>query len=211
MQLLYATSNDSKICNMLYRLKGYEIELVTPKEIGIHIDVEENGTTPIENARLKAKAYSEKIGIPTLAADSGLYIDAISENDQPGLYVRRVRGKTLSDDEMISHYSLLAAKYGGKLNARYVTGLVLFSGGNEYSIEIPDDDFYIISEPNDNRSHRGNPLDVITICPGNGKYFNDCSLDELSTLASSFDKKCIKFLQESGIIQEKIVDKTKML
>lgn len=86
-----------------------------------------------------------------------------------------------------------------------------FFGGNEYSIEIPDDDFYIISEPNDNRSHRGNPLDVLTICPGNGKYFNDCSLDELSTLASSFDKKCIKFLQKSGIIQEKIVDKTKML
>ena len=61
MQLLYATSNESKICNMRYRLKGYEIALVTPKEIGIHIDVEENGPTPIENARLKAKAYYEKM------------------------------------------------------------------------------------------------------------------------------------------------------
>ena len=203
MQLLYATGNESKICNMRYRLTGYDVEIITPKDLGIHIDVDESGSTPIENARLKAKAYYEKTGLPTLAADSGLYVDDIPSDVQPGLFVRRVNGKTLSEDEMITHYSNLAARYGGKLNARYITGLVLIVDGQEYTAEIPDDDFIITCEPNPNRQHRGNPLDVVTICPANGKYINDCSLDELSALASSFDKKCIKFLQEIHVIPEK--------
>ena len=203
MRLLYATGNESKICNMRYRLTGYDIEIITPKDLGIHIDVDESGSTPIENARLKAKTYFEKTELLTLAADSGLYVDDIPSDAQPGLFVRRVNGKTLSEDEMIAHYRNLAARYGGKLNARYITGLVLLADGQEYTAEIPDDDFIITCEPNPNRQHRGNPLDVVTICPANGKYFNDCSLDELSVLASSFDKNCIKFLQESHIIPEK--------
>ena len=203
MQLLYATGNESKICNMRYRLTGYDIEIITPKDLGIHIDVDESGSTPIENARLKAMAYHEKTGLPTLAADSGLYVDDIPADAQPGLFVRRVKGKTLSEEEMIEHYSNLAARYGGRLKARYVTGLVFLIDGKEYTTEVPDDDFYISNEPNVNRQHRGNPLDVVTICPANGKYFNDCSLDELSVLAGSFDEKCIRFLQESKIIPEK--------
>jgi 8-oxo-dGTP pyrophosphatase MutT (NUDIX family) len=130
-------------------------------------------------------------------------VDDIPSDAQPGLFVRRVNGKTLSEDEMITHYSNLAARYGGKLNARYITGLVLMVDGQEYTAEIPDDDLTITCEPNPNRQHRGNPLDVVTICPANGKYFNDCSLDELSVLAGSFDEKCIRFLQESKIIPEK--------
>ena len=112
MQLLYATGNDSKICNMRYRLTGYDIEIITPKDLGIHIDVDESGSTPIENARLKAMAYYEKTGLPTLAADSGLYVDDIPADAQLGLFVRRVKGKTLSEEEMIEHYSNLAARYG---------------------------------------------------------------------------------------------------
>ena len=201
MKLLYATGNESKIRNMRFRLRGDDIEIVTPKELGVHIDVEETGVTPIENARLKAKAYFEKTGMPTLAADSGLYIDDIPEDEQPGLYVHRVNGRTLSDEEMISHYSRLSAKYGGKLRARYKTGLVLLIEGSEYTADIPDDDIFIVSVPNQNREHRGNPLDIVTVCPANGKYFNDCSLAELSELAGHFDRECVRFLQESILKQ----------
>lgn len=200
MKLLYATGNESKIRNMRFRLKGYDVEIVTPKETGIHIEVEETGTTPIDNARLKARAYCDKTGMPTLAADSGLYIDNIPEDMQPGLYVHRVNGKALSEEELIRRYSSLAADYGGRLVARYVTGLVLLTADGEYTAEIPDDDIFISSEPNPNCRHRGNPLDVVTICPANGKYFNDCSLEELSILAGSFDRACIRFLEECGVI-----------
>ena len=197
MKLLYATGNESKIRNMRYRLRGYEIEIVTPKELGVHIDVDETGTTPIENARLKAKAYFAKTGMPTLAADSGLYIDGIPEAEQPGLHVRRLNGRALSEEELIDHYSQLSAKYGGRLRARYKTGLVLLIEDREYTAEIPDDDIFIVSTPNQHREHRGNPLDVVTVCPANGKYFNDCSLDELAALAGHFDRECIRFLAEN--------------
>ena len=197
MKLFYATGNESKICNMRFRLRGYDIEIATPKELGVHIEVDETGVTPIENARLKAKAYFKKTGMPTLAADSGLYIDGIPEVEQPGLYVRRANGRTLSEEELIRHYSQLSAKHGGRLRARYKTGLVLLIEESEYTTVIPDDDIFIVSIPNQNREHRGNPLDMVTVCPANGKYFNDCSLDELSALAGHFDKECIRFLQES--------------
>ena len=199
-KLFYATGNESKIRNMQYRLKGYDVQLVTPKEIGVYVEVEETGTTPTDNARLKAMAYYARVGLPTLAADSGLYIDGIPEAQQPGLNVRRVMGKTLSDEEIIEHYRSLAAEYGGSLRARYITGLVLLFEGREYTAELPDDDILFSSVPNENRRHRGNLMDVITICPANGKYYNDCSLEELAALAGSFDRACIRFFQDSGLI-----------
>ena len=200
MKLLYATGNESKISNMRHRLRGYDLELVTPKELGIHIDVEETGTTPIENAGLKAAAYFCQTGLPTLAADSGLYIDGIPEDVQPGLHVRRADGRALSEDELIRRYSSLSARYGGSLRARYVTGLVLRMDGSEYTAEIADDDIIISAVPNPNRRHRGNALDVVSICPANGKYINDCSLDELSALAGHFDRECLMFLRQCGLI-----------
>jgi len=196
MRLFYATRNESKICNMKHRLKDYDVEIVTPKDMGLYIEVEETGRSPIENAQLKARAYFDKTGIATIAGDSGLYIDGIPDEKQPGIFVHRINGKTLSDDEVIEHYSNLAKEYGGRLRARYVTGLSLIVEGREHHTEIPDDDMFLTGTPNNNMKHRGNPLDVITICPANGKYMNDCSLDELTVLAGSFDRNCLRFLKE---------------
>ena len=97
MQLLYATKNNSKIYNMKRRLKGMPIELLTPNDINVKIEVTEDGKTPSENALKKAKAYYEKTNIATIAADSGLYISGLPKNKQPGLYVRRVNGKELTN------------------------------------------------------------------------------------------------------------------
>ena len=202
MQLFYATGHESKIRNMRYRLRGYDIALVTPKEAGLHLEIDETGTTPIENAGLKARAYEKITGLPTLAADSGLSLEGVPEALQPGLQVRREKGRLLSEEEMIRRYTRLAAEYGGRLRARYVTGLALLFGGREYTAEIPDDDFFLSAVPNPNRRHRGNVLDVISVCPANGKYFNECSLEELALLAGSFDRACIRFFRECGLLPE---------
>lgn len=197
MRLFYATRNESKIVNMRHRLKGYDVDVITPKDVGVYVDVDETGSSPTENAQLKARAYYDKTGIATIAGDSGLYIDGIPDERQPGIFVHRVNGKSLSESELIEHYTGLAAEYGGRLKARYVTGLSLIVEGREYHTEIPDDDMFLVGVPNENRQHRGNPLDVITICPANGKYMNDCSLHELTVLAGSFDRKCLQFLENN--------------
>ena len=77
MKLLYATGNNSKIYNMKRRLEGLPIEIVTPKELDIKVDVVEDGKTAVENALKKAQAYYKKTKIPTIAGDSGLYIENI--------------------------------------------------------------------------------------------------------------------------------------
>lgn len=87
-KLFYATKNKHKIQNMKDRLKELEIGLVTPYYVDMDIDVEESRNTVIENAILKAKAYYEKVKIPTIAGDSALFVEKFEV--QPGLFVRRV-------------------------------------------------------------------------------------------------------------------------
>ena len=59
--------------------------------------------------------------------DNSLFIEDINEDEQPGTHVRRVGGKTLTDDEMIEHYTSLVKKYGDKLVAKWVYGMVIYT------------------------------------------------------------------------------------
>ena len=119
IKLLYGTGNPAKLNAMKKRLSRVGITLVGLKDLGGEIpEVAEDGKTPLENARKKAVAYFEAFRIPVFSCDSGLYIDGVPENEQPGVHVRRVNGKVLSDEQMIVHYSSLAKKYGNP-TARY--------------------------------------------------------------------------------------------
>ena len=87
-QLLIATTNVGKREEILDLLKGLPLELVTPADISLDMDVEENGSTYLENARLKAQAFCRASQLPTLADDTGLEVQAL--NGQPGLRSRRL-------------------------------------------------------------------------------------------------------------------------
>ena len=196
MKLLYATNNNSKVFNMKERLKGLPIEIITPKDLSEQLSVVEDGTTPGVNAIKKATAYYNKFKIPTIAGDSGLYISNLPENLQPGLFVRRVNGKYLNDEEMIDYYSNLVKMYGGQNLAYYITGLALVTDNGTYTVEIKEDEFIITSTRDKNGKHRGNPLDEISINPSSGKYFTDESDNNEQKPNNSFDKACIKFITE---------------
>ena len=196
MQLLYATGNNSKVYNMKRRLKGLPIEVVTPKDLGIKIDVVEDGKTAVENAIKKAQAYYEETKIPTIAGDSGLFIDGIPDDKQPGLFVRRVNGKSLTDDEMIEYYTQLIASIGGETTGYYVTGLALFTEDGLTTTEISENKFIMSSKPSMN-SHRGNPLDSITIDPISQKYYTDMTDEDFMSLDHVFDRECVSFLKKN--------------
>ncbi len=196
MKLLYATSNNSKVYNMKRRLEDIPIEIITPKELGIKVAVIEDGKTAVENAIKKAKAYYNKTKIPTIAGDSGLFIDGIPSDKQPGLFVRRVNGKVLSDDEMIEYYSKLIESIGGKSTGYYVTGLALITERGLFTTEINEDKF-ILSSTISNNNHRGNPLDVMTIDPVSQKFYTDMTDEDFKSLGHVFDKECVKFLEKN--------------
>ena len=63
---------------MYYRLKDYPIKILSPNDVDIHLEIDENGKTAIENALLKATAYYKVLNMPVIAGDSGLYIDGLS-------------------------------------------------------------------------------------------------------------------------------------
>jgi len=87
MRLLIATTNQGKIKEISSLLQGLDLELLTPQDIHLDLVVEETGATYLENARLKALAYSQAAGLPTLADDTGLEVAAL--DGQPGLHSAR--------------------------------------------------------------------------------------------------------------------------
>ncbi len=95
MKFVLASHNPGKLAEMQSILSGYGVEVVSPAEVGVSLEVEETGDTFGENAMLKAKAYCEASGLPAIADDSGLCVDAL--NGGPGVYSARYGGEDLDD------------------------------------------------------------------------------------------------------------------
>lgn len=202
MKLLYATNNNSKIYNMKRRLGNLPVEIVSPKDLNIKLKIVENGNTAVENAIKKASVYYEATGIPTIAGDSGLYIENIPEEKQPGLFVRRVNGKELTDDEMIDYYTKLVDSIGGKTIGYYITGLALVNEDGIKTIEIEEDKFILTSKIS-KINHRGNPLDVMSIDPNVNKYYTEMSDEDFKNLGQKFDVECLQFISENILNKKK--------
>ncbi len=86
-QLLIATNNQGKLAEFQALLNDLNAELVTPSQLGLDLDVLEDGATYAENAAQKALAFAAASGLPSLADDSGLEVDALGS--EPGLYSAR--------------------------------------------------------------------------------------------------------------------------
>ncbi len=128
MKVLFATTNPAKIKKYYDILKEKDIELITLKDIGINLNVDETGKDALENAYIKAKAYYDVTNIPTIGMDNNLFIEELPYEKQPGTHVRRINGKELNDEEMIEHYTNLVKENGGKLTAKWVYGMVIYDG-----------------------------------------------------------------------------------
>lgn len=94
-KFVLATHNPGKLAEMKAILSGLGVEVVSPAEAGVEVDVEETGTTFAENAMLKARAICAAAGLPAIADDSGLCVDAL--NGGPGVYSARYGGEGLDD------------------------------------------------------------------------------------------------------------------
>ena len=182
MKLIYGTKNPAKLESMRRILKELPIEVVGLNELSVQIgEVEESGNSPLDNARFKAEAYYSVLKEPVFSCDSGLYIDGLDEERQPGVYARRVKGKTLSDDEMIRYYAGIAKEFGGKVTAQYKNAICLVMS-NSKSYESMDEDisserFILTDKPHPVRI-KGFPLDSISIDENTGEYYMDIKNEE---------------------------------
>ena len=190
MKLLYGTGNRAKLSAMRSRLKQLDIELIGLDDLraeGKTIpQVVEDGKSPLENARLKATAYYEAFHIPVFSCDSGLYFDNVSEAIQPGVHVRNVNGKCLTDDEMIDYYSGLVKIYGN-LVARYRNAICFVQDDTHiYEAMEPSmesEKFILTDRPHSIVRKKGFPLDSISLDIKTNKYYYDLPTDRLEQVA----------------------------
>ena len=190
MKLLYGTGNLAKLSAMRNRLEQLDIELIGLNDLRVEgknvPEVKEDGNTPLENARLKAMAYYEAFQIPVFSCDSGLYFDNVPNEVQPGVHVRNVNGKCLSDDEMIDYYSGLVKAYGN-LVARY-RNAICFVMDNTHIYEAMEpsmgsEKFILTDKPHSTVRKEGFPLDSISLDIKTNKYYYDLPEDKLEQVA----------------------------
>lgn len=185
MKLLYGTTNEAKLNLMKNALKSTGIEIISLKDVdGKTPMVEECGKSPLENAELKARTYFEAFGIPVFSCDSGLYFDDIPEEEQPGIYVRRINGRELSDSEMTEYYGALSAKHGGHLIGRYRNAIYLILDKDRHyasmDISIATEPFILCPIPHEKKVE-GFPLDRLSKNIKSGEYYYDMKTPTLTT------------------------------
>ena len=199
MKILFATGNATKAKRFSIGLQKNGIEVISLKDIDLDIDVDENGKNAIENALIKARAYAKVTNMPVFAMDDSLYIDNVPEEKQPGMFVRRVNGKRLNDDEMLNHYIGLVKEYGqdGRITCRWIYGLAVINRGKEYTYTWSKQDFYMVEIPSDKRD-KDYPLNSISINKKLNKYFTDITEEEKELIKEAesdvvdFISRCVK-------------------
>lgn len=133
MKLVLASKNKKKLVEMQEILSALGVEVVLEAEVGVDVDVEETGSTFAENAALKARAVCKASGLPAIADDSGLCVDAL--NGAPGVYSARYGGGELDD---VGRYKLLLENMRGQMDRRcgFVSAICCaFPNGDEITAQ----------------------------------------------------------------------------
>ena len=125
MKVVLASKNAHKLVEIKQITDQFGFELVLQSELGVDIDVEETGTTFEENSLLKARAVMEATGLPALADDSGIAVDAL--NGEPGVHTARYGGEGVRTDR--DRYEYLLSQMEGipqeQRGAKFVTVITL--------------------------------------------------------------------------------------
>ncbi len=190
-RLLFGTGNEAKITAMRGHLANLNIEIIGLKDLPIlWPEVPEEGTSPLENARVKAHAYYKLYKNPVFSCDTGLEIEGLKAEEQPGVNVRTREGKRLSDEEMMVYYTAIAKKMGGKCVARYRNAICLILDEEHCYEYMGDDlcsqDFYLVSEAR-KQKEKGFPLDAFSIEIESGSYYYDLDKPLVDSLDIGFE------------------------
>lgn len=172
MRLIIASNNAKKRREIAAILDILDIEIVPPESTRF-VDVEEDGATFTENARKKAEAFASANGLPALADDSGLTVDAL--DGAPGVHSARYSGSSATDET--NNAKLLAEMEGiDNRDARFVCALHLSYPDGRTPITAEGIVEGHIMEQSDGTSGFG--YDPLFFCPELGKSFGHATPDE---------------------------------
>lgn len=150
-KVLIATKNKGKIEKYSTILKKIGVDFYTLNDVDFSLDINENGQTTTENAIIKAKEYYSRVKTSVLADDSGLIIDKLPPEKQPGIFVKRHNGKEFSDDEVLIFYSKEIEEVGGESTGAFVISIAIIDeNGNIHTKETKHNRLFV-SKPDTNR------------------------------------------------------------
>lgn len=154
-KVVIATSNTGKINELQDLCASWPCMLIEPPRT---LDIAETGSTFIENACIKARAYAKDTGLPAIADDSGLVIDAL--NGEPGLYSARYAGEDATASENMRKVLEMLANKPKPWTARFVCLLVLMRHANDPDPIITHGSWtgVIVDEPRGHMNHGYDPI-----------------------------------------------------
>ena len=177
-QIILATKNKNKLVEVKAVL-GNDYEVLSMEDIGIDVDVEENGTTFEENATIKAEAICKICGKPVMADDSGLEIDYLDK--KPGVLSARFLGHDTSYDiKNAKILEMLEDVPEEKRTARFVCSI---------AVAFPDRDTVVVRDTiegiigYESAGENGFGYDPIFYIPELGKYSAELSIEEKNKIS----------------------------
>ena len=176
-KFVLATHNPGKLKEMSDILARFGVEVVSPGDLGITVDVEETGTTFAENAMLKAKSICAAAKLPAIADDSGLCVDAL--NGGPGVYSARYGGEGLDDK---GRYTLLLNNMRGQTTraAHFTCSIACaFPNGDTLTAEGRCDGTIAFAPMGEG----GFGYDPVFFVPEKAKTFGQLTAEEKSTIS----------------------------
>ncbi len=176
--LLLATTSPDKVRETRSVLGDLPVRLVTLRDIGLELDVQETGGTFLENAKIKAEAYHRATGLMVLAEDAGLEVDALG--GEPG--VRSARWAGTSDYTIVNRMLLDRLKQvpWERRTARYVSAMVLVEEDGSQHDFTGTCEGYIALEP---RGTGGFGYDPIFYVPQYGRTMAELSEEEKNRIS----------------------------
>jgi XTP/dITP diphosphohydrolase len=181
VDLLLASNNKGKIKEIKALLQDLPIKIQVPSKIGLHLDIEETGSTYKENASLKAAAFAEASGLVSLADDSGLEVHILG--GAPGLYSARFSPLSNADDADRRWFllkTLAGTGYPSPWKARFhctvaiahPSGPIQFAEGSCEGEIIPEE-----------RGEGGFGYDPIFFVPEYGKTMSELEMEEKNRIS----------------------------
>ena len=182
MKLLFATNNLGKLRELRQMLDGAaDLQLLSPGELGLSVDVEETGATFASNAVLKATAAALASGLISLADDSGLEVDALG--GAPGIHSARYAGTDATDAQRVAKLlTELDSVPSHRRTARFRCAIALVDPRDPEQVEIREGtcEGVITREP---RGHRGFGYDPVFYVEELGCTFAEASPDDKHRLS----------------------------
>lgn len=176
MKIAIATNNPGKLREIRAILGGFFDEALSLSDLGIDIDIEETGTTLTENALIKARTIRDLTGLPALADDSGLMVDALG--GAPGVYSARYAGE--EHDDKKNNALLLKNLEGKPRDAKFCSVIALcYPDGRELTAEGSAPGVILEEE----RGTGGFGYDPLFFSPELGKTFAEATPEQKNSVS----------------------------